>query len=266
MRKSSHLAWASLSIAFASFAIACQEDVGSGAIRTRGMYAKYEALATGNGKTGLTAELRVGGDDGTFVVLEPGDELIASADGDGDKEMASQNDGKQYTASFSTDEEGTEFNIAFERAEDDPAPDSRVALPAPFTLSLEEDEAKVQRGNSVSISWDEGSGEVEWSVEGDCIWSRDGTTDDDGDFEIPADEIEVTGTDEGETCEVTITLERVNRGEVDPAFEEGGEFRAIQRRTVRFESTPSEEEGGTPADGDTGTGGTDGMGGQGGSN
>jgi hypothetical protein len=54
----------------------------------------------------------------------------------------------------------------------------------------------------------------------------------------------VQALDEGEDCDVTITLERTNDGDVDSAFD-GGKFQAIQRRRILFTSTPAPGEDGT---------------------
>lgn len=240
--------------------VGCSEDVGSSAIRTKGMYANYEALSEGDGKTTVTAELRVGGDDGTYVVLEDPDQLVASAEGD-EEVMDGFDDGKKYRTTFDTDEGGTVINIAFERGEDENAPDSSVKLPEPFTLGLADfDEGvEIARGEDVAIVWDPGaSGEIDWEVTGDCIWSEDDETKDDGSFTIPASAFRVTDLDKGESCEVTITLERSTSGRVDRAFEEGGEFEAKQRRRVTFTSTPAPGE--VPDDDDDGAGGAGGSG------
>lgn len=232
--------------------IACgAEDVASEDVKTSGMYANYEAIASGNGSTTVRAELRVGGDNGTYVELSGDDELVASADDD-DKNMTHDSSGNRhwYESNFGTDAGGTVFNIAFNRAEgDDSAPDSSVDLPPPFAVSLEGADAgdDIQRGYEIEISWDtEFSGSMHWEVDGSCIWNEDGTVSDTGGLIIDAATIRPTGTGEGDTCEVTVTLERINEGDVDSAFEEGGRFLGIQRRAITFMSTPSDEELGEP--------------------
>jgi hypothetical protein len=102
----------------------------------------------------------------------------------------------------------------------------------------------IQRGNPVPVEWDPpgDGGEVNWEVNGDCVWIESGEAADDGTFEIAAEDVRVQNNDLGEECEVTVTLERVVRGEVDSAFGEGGRFYLIQRRTVIFNSTPADDE------------------------
>lgn len=226
--------------------LGCAEDVGSENIRTQGMYAKYTAIASGNGETSITAELRVGGNNGTFVQLGGEDELSASSEDD-DVVLAhdSVGDRHYYEGDLEGDAEGLEIQVAFTRGEDfDDAVDSFAELPAPFEAELEDPDADaISRDEDVAVVWDnETSGTMKWTVEGDCIETESGTTSDDGTLVIEAEDIEVWDLDAGESCEVTITLDRVEEGDVDPTFEEGGKFVAIQRRTVTFTSTPGEDE------------------------
>jgi hypothetical protein len=254
----------------AAFAIGCgAEDVSSEDVLTSGMYAKYSAVSSGDGSTLVEAELRVGGDNGTYVEIAGDDELVALADEDGDGEDESEKmehdssgDRHWYRHRFETDADNTKVTVAFNRGEDfESAPDSFVELPKPFVLSLDglEEGAEIPRGTDVTVTWsNEDGGDVNWYIEGDCIWSRDDRTTDDMEFTIPAEEIEVLGTDEGESCTVEIIIERTRLGTVDSAFEEGGEFWGIQRRGIEFTSTPA------PGEGEGGDG--DGAGGEGGSN
>lgn len=239
----------------AAFAIGCgAEDVDSEDVLTSGMYAKFSAVASGDGTTLVEAELRVGGDNGTYVEIGGDDELVALGDEDGDGEdesveMGHNNSGDRhwYRSRFDTDEDNTVFTVAFNRGEDFvSAPDSNVALPAPFTLSLEglDEGDEVERGTDVTVTWsNEDGGDVNWYVEGDCVWSKSGRSTDDMELTIPAEEIEVLGTDEGETCTVEIIIERTRMGTVDSEFGEGGEFWGIQRRGIEITSTPAPGEG-----------------------
>lgn len=239
-----------ITLALASSTLAaCGEDVGSSAIRTKGIYANFEAVATGDGSTDFTAELRVGGDDGTFVELDGEDTLTASFDEDS-KQMTknSANTRHRYSAGFGEETGGALLNISFNRgSEDDDATDSVALLPEPYALTfvdIDEDDS-VQRGNDIAIEWsNEDPGDMYWSIEGSCIWTESGTTSDDKEFTISAEKIRVQSTDEGEDCDVTVTLERINAGDTDPKFEEGGSFEAIQRRAIQFVSTPADDETG----------------------
>lgn len=226
--------------------LSCSEDVDSEAIRTEGMYANYEAIASGDGSTELTCSLRVGGDNGTFVELTGDDQLTAITERE-TRLLSKRSNGNRhfYEAALDGDSGGLVIQVSFTRGDvDDDATESFATLPEPFAPALAEDmPAEVQRGNDVTITWDnEGTGDMEWSLNGDCVFLDFGSTDDNGTVTISAEDIKVTGTDEGETCEVEVTLERISRGSTDPTFEEGGRFVAIQQRVVTFTSTPAPEE------------------------
>lgn len=230
----------------AFFSLACSEDVDSEAIRTEGMYAHYEALAVGDGSTELSCSLRVGGNNGTFVELT-GDDQLTAITAEETRVLSKRSNGNRhfYETELDSDAGGLVIQVSFTRGDmDDDAAESFVSLPEPFVPTLAEDMPReVQRGGDVMITWDnEGPGEMEWSLNGDCVFLDTGSTSDDGTLTIAEDDIKVTGTDEGESCEVEVTLERINRGSTDPNFEEGGRFVATQQRVVTFTSTPAPEE------------------------
>lgn len=225
--------------------VGCTESVDSDAVRTKGIYAKYEALAVGNGSTRITADLRVGGPNGTYVNLTGGDKLVATVN-DSDKRLSKN--GSLYRTNFSVDNAGTDIRVAFVRTEDEDAPDSEVTLPAGFKLEVDED--IVERDEVVTVSWapkGTSSTQIEWSVNGDCIFLDTGKTADDGSFTLSSSQIDVKPSAEDETCDITVTVDRVSTGSVDSAFGEGGEFKAIQRRTVTFTSVPPGSVNPTPS-------------------
>ncbi len=233
----------------------CAEDVNSEAVRTDGMYANFQAIAIGDGTTLTRAELRVGGKTGTYVQLTGEDKLVTSADDSSPQKMLrrSTGDRHRYEATHKTEAGGTVFNISYERGEiDTPAPDSNVTLPEPFALTLDNlnDGDEVIRGTDIGLSWDnETDGKVTWELEGNCVKGESGELDDNGGINLPANLIEVQNLDKGESCTVTITVERLNRGSIDSAFGEGGKIVAIQRRAVTIVSTPEEGEVSTGAGG-----------------
>jgi hypothetical protein len=219
--------------------LACAEDVGSSSVRTKGLYAKYQAVATGNGKTQIVAELRVGGDNGTYLFLEPPDTLSAS-NKDKTVTLKEKANGEEHTylGTLPGDEEGLEIQIDFDRGEAaENAPDSTVRLPAPFQLDLV-GSADIERGNSVSLKWGKASGILNWEATGSCVKTASGTAADSGALTLEASDIEAWSSDEKKACEVTVTLERTKKGSVDAAFKQGGQFVATQRRTVSFNSLP----------------------------
>jgi hypothetical protein len=230
----------------------CGEDhIGSGALKTSGMYANFKATANGD-KTTVDAQLRAEDEDGDIVILEAGDTLIASVD-DETHTLKPDSNKEHYLNTFDATEDGTLVTIDFERRDsgDKDAPDSHVRLPEPFDMSLEVS-GPVQRNEDVVLTWEPSGGgdRMYWLVRGDCVWDDDGSTADDGRFTLTSDHIDVLTSHEDEPCTVTVTLERHSHGAIDSAFR-NGRFLGIQGRSRTFSSVPVVEE-----PDDTGTGGS----------
>lgn len=229
-------AWSLFVLPAALFA--CMEGVESTDIRTSGVYPEFEVVADGSGSSRASARLKVGGDDSnTFLTLESGDRLEVTV-GDETRTLT-RGDNYWYSATFQIDAADTEFAFAFIRTEnDETAPRSVVALPAPFQLEMGTTEAS-RAADDVAFSWDPpGSGELHWDVEGDCVWMEFGVTPDDGSHDIPREDMRSHQNDQAESCPVELTVERVRSGSIDPAFTEGGAAVAYQRRLQSFTSTP----------------------------
>lgn len=218
--------------------LACTESVESSDVRTSGVYPEFEVVADGSGSSRASARLKVGGDDSnTFLSLQGGDRLEVTV---GDETVTlSESDNHRYSATFQIDAAGTEFEFAFIRTEaDETAPRSVVALPAPFELEMTTTEAS-RATDDVAFTWDPAAGgELQWNIDGDCVWTEQGVTTDDGSHSIPRDEMRAPSSDEAESCPVQLTVERMSSGSVDPAFTEGGRVVAYQRRIQSFTSTP----------------------------
>ena len=241
MKHTKSLVCLSAFVGFAGIVGCSVSDVNSEEVRTSRVHAKLRAISNGDGTTKVTAQLREGSSSGDSLQLSGGDKLIASTDTE-EIDMTDDADGDlhKYTASFDT-EEPIKFQIAFDRGEEnDDALSNQVTLPKPYKLSFEYIEADdpVRRGDNVTIAWDNSQpGQVEWEVEGDCIWKEEGTTEDDGSFSIHADDIKVKQTRKDESCTVQVTLRRLKKGTIDGGFN-GGDFVGIQQRVVNFRSVP----------------------------
>jgi hypothetical protein len=218
-------------------AFGCSESVESTDVKTTGIYPEITVTADGSGSSRVRVRLKVGGSNSnTLLDLTGGDELTATVDGD--TKVLDETSDETYTATFPTDEEGTEFTIAFTREDDDSAPESTVTLPAPFTMSVSPTEAS-RASDDVDVEWDPpATGNLEFSLSGNCIKSQDDDLPDDGSHTITADSIETFKDDEEESCTVSVELERAQRGNIDPAFTEGGMIKALQVRSDSFTSTP----------------------------
>jgi hypothetical protein len=218
--------------------LGCEESVESTDVRTTGIYPVISVTADGSGNSRVEVRLKVGGSNSnTHLDLKGGDELQATV-GNETKTLDETSD-ETYTATFGVDEEGTEFTIAFLRdEEDESAPASTVALPAPFEMSVSAREAS-RADDDVEITWEPpASGELDWGIDGDCIKTDDGELPDDGMHTLEAGSIETFDSDKEESCTVEVSLARARRGNIDPAFTEGGRIEALQVRSDTFTSTP----------------------------
>jgi hypothetical protein len=219
--------WALLTLSTA--ALACTESVESSDIRTSGVYPEFRVVADGSGTSEASARLKVGGNDSnTFLDLRDGDRIEVSAGGE-TRVLNIEND-HRYSTRFPIDAAGTEFVFAFIRSDqDESAPSSVVSLPEPFALAMAATEA-----SRVSAA----VGYLHWDVAGDCVWSEEGETPDDGSHSLGAEEVHAPASDETESCSVQLTARRGFSGTLDPAFTEGGENVAYQARAHLFTSTP----------------------------
>ncbi len=225
---------------FSSVAGCATEDVNSDAIRTQGIFVDAVAVAPGDATTIVRVHLTVGGDDGTEVNLVPPDTLVALVD-----EMSSPfeaNGDGRYEVTLNGDA-ATEIEVRLERGADNDSAGVRGLMPEPFAMQLSTDaSAGIGRGLPILVLWQPPGNArttIQWSVEGDCIWSESGITPDDGTMTLNPDSLKVRGTQAGDECEVMLTLDRINVGSVDPVFVPGTTFQTIQRRAVRFISTPA---------------------------
>lgn len=219
-------------------ALACTETVESSDVRTSGVFPEFRVVADGSGSTRVSARLKVGGNDSnTYLDLRDGDRIEVSAGGE--TRTLSETGTHSYAATFDLDEAGTEFVFAFLRSEqDENAPRSAVTLPEPFALEMTT--AEVSRaGGQVGFSWDPpASGNLRWEVTGECVWSDQGNTADDGSHSLGSDDVRAPTSDAAQTCPVTLTVQRERAGSIDPAFTEGGETIAYQERVQSFTSMP----------------------------
>jgi hypothetical protein len=237
-----------LGLGLTSTMVGCAADVESEDIRTSGVYADFEVLAsttqqggdiTGSGSQ-VSAYLRV--DDSTsntYLDLTGADELVITADTE-ERTLT----GEERTTDFDGDEEGLEFNFAFMRGEeDDNAPESTVSLPPSFVVEgmegVDGADPDVLRGTALELHL-EGldNEEVNYHVEGDCLKLRSGSVDaNNGDITIPASAFEAWEDEAAEPCGAKLYVEVVNKGRLDPAYD-GGTIEAIRRVWVPFSSMP----------------------------
>lgn len=223
------------------------EKVESEDIRTSGIWASFVVTATGNGKSSVESELRVGGGSGTIVELTGEDKLVCTV---GDTKKTLNKDGNFYKYTFTGDEGNTTFVFAFNRSdEDETAPNSNVTLPDPFTITGVTSTQEVSRGAQLVVAWEPSAtfDSTHWELDGDCLFPTNGKVTTDGaltlsgaDFNptLTAEEGVKSGDPSKSNCTAKLCIERKRLGTLDPAFaeEEGGEIYAIQRRCTSFVS------------------------------
>jgi hypothetical protein len=222
-------------------------QVGSGSVKTSGMYADFSVTATGDGNAHVRAALRVGGPfSTTFVDLQPGDSFTATQNGANMMPLARTQEllaAVSYTASFTGDAAATPFAIAMKRASDVSAPNSTTTLPAKFTLSAPQANAVASRAQALTISWDAASATpgdtMDVLLSGTCVQPISKySQSDNGQLVIMAGELKPVSGSEQATCGVQITVSRKIAGTIDPAFTSGGAFLGYQQRTINISSTP----------------------------
>jgi len=216
------------------------------------MFADMLALAPGDGTTLVRVHLTVGGASGTNVTLVNDDRLEATF-----REVSAvlERAGRgRYQTQLEGDAAG-EVNVWLSRGPEDTAAGGTAELPEPFITVLETDaRAGIERGSDVEVSWAPSvpGGSLRWTVEGRCLWTRSGSTPDDGSLTLGPESFDVRATRAGEECDVAVTLERASEYAVDSDWLPGSSFRAVQRRGVSFVSVPEPSEPGRTGAEETG--------------
>lgn len=243
----------SLFILLPVFAIGC-EQVDSVDVRTDGIHADISLVTDGNGKTDLSATLRVGGSNSnTYLDLVDGDELTAFAGAEVKKLSRNRRALGQihYEGQFDTDREDTQFRIAFTRVGHDSAetecrggdaPNSTATLPAPFAIQSPAETAAFSADNDdIEVSWSNSgqNDDMEYRVSGSCIKDfGDDNLNDDGRFTIDHDDFKLVNDEATFDCDVKIKITRSREGSIDSGYGEGGKVNAHQVRSVEVKLRP----------------------------
>ncbi len=233
--------------AMSAFGVAC-EQVRSSDVKTSGVYANIVGEATGDGSTTVKAALRVGGVlSNTFLDLSEGESLSAKS-GDEEKPLVRKSlpfGAIEYRATFTGDEEGKAFTVSWTRNEGyESAPNTTFTMPAGFNLEAPAAGATFSRAHDdIQITWSPSgtNDEMLWEVvTSSCAREKlSNVIDaDDGSFTIPAGTLEAIEGHASETCDTTLVLVRRRKGDLDPAYGEGGWVAGRQVRKVTFSSAP----------------------------
>jgi hypothetical protein len=215
-----------------------KETTSSSNIRTGGIAALIDVYADADETATVRVKLVVGGSSSnTDINLTDGDRLIATA-GKNEKELEEVDSGI-YEADFDGVGEDTEFVVTLERDDDQTASGNSGLLPAPFTL--EEPENNLSReDDDLTVTWApaETGDPMKLSFDGDCIFDYDDNSSDTGSYVAKAGELDSTGGDDPETCDIKVTVERTRKGVADSKFDRESWFKLHQRRSTTFTSKP----------------------------
>ncbi len=215
-----------------------KETTSSRNIKTGGIAALIDVYADSESSAKMHVELRVGGSSSnTYVTLENGDELTATA-GDQMKALTSTDSGV-YEAYFNDVGADTPFTVVLDRPHDTTAAGNAGSLPAPF--ELDKPPAGLSRkDDALKVTWaPSGSDdEMDFEFHGDCIFSYKKSPSDVGTFTVPKGALDSTGGSMPETCDVIWDAQRSRSGAADPEFDPESWFRLHQRRSITFSSNP----------------------------
>jgi len=224
------------------------ESVDSQDVRSSGIWAKMEVDGRGDGRSRVVVELNAGGRFGTNVVLSGGEYLEVVAAGV-TKRMVEDNDilDIDYQAYIDSTVSETEFNIRFYRNDGENITNSRAFLPTSFEITQPLTNTSYGLEDNVILVWtpEVSNGSIRLFSSISCTSSEGGGItrsesnfiDDTGtyNFDISAAnmfENGTTGLNTAQSCGMEFTLQRESFGNVDPAFGEGGSFKATQSREV----------------------------------
>jgi hypothetical protein len=230
----------SAALAATMLVLGCKETTSSEFIRTGGIAALIDITAEDADNSKVHVELRVGGDESnTFVILDGGDKLTASAGATETKDLFSVAEGV-YEGKFATGKE-VEFTVAFDRTEDEDAPNSKGTLPPPFAMtSPMSDETHSRADDNVLVTWSpvpDSAATID--VTGDCIFSESySTTGALGMFTIPKADLKSTDEMKPLSCTVTVTVKCKREGKADVAYDDESHFFTYQTRSTSFTSAP----------------------------
>lgn len=218
-------------------------------VTTEGINADIDVFANGSGSTFVDAELEVGdGLGGTSLELVAGDSLTVTANGIQKTmtEDASIIGRFRYEASFDFDDAGTMFTVSFSRNNGTNAPNSNVTLPAGFVVQSPQSNDVFNQADDVPIQWTPNGTTITPDIDvslscttmGGIVFtaSQDvATSGDTGVASLPVASVIPIGTlDTTRLCEGEVHFSRWRRGNLDPAYGEGGDITAEHIERAQF--------------------------------
>lgn len=226
----------------------CGESIGSGSVKTDGVYADLYASADGSGQTLVHAGLKTGGpNSNTFLTLETGDELVYHADGKtytpNTKDVLDQFE--VYEKNVPVEKGGTKIRVEFKRQSGTSAPNSTTTLPNKFDIMKPKNKPEFSRANDdveIAISNGQQGTLQSVTITGKCIKSPIRKEFTGKSITIPSGSIKEVEADDGsqgevKKCTANVTVRRRMDGSVDSAYS-SGVFYGIQKRKASFTTKP----------------------------
>ena len=224
-------------------------------VTTQGIRADILVIAEGLGATVVKAQLEVGsgGPGRTMLNLAPGDSLTVTANGI-QKTMVKDISiiGEiEYYASYPFDDAGTQFVISLNRNNGLSAPNSNVILPEGFVVMLPASGTLFSRGQVIDVVWTPSGTAIvpSISITVDCVLTTgifiSGSRNlspptDSGATSIAVDSVIPSGPiNTNELCEATVYLARLQYGNLDLNYGEGGLIRAEHHNRGTFLVDPA---------------------------
>ena len=218
-------------------------------VTTEGINADIDVFANGSGSTFVDAELEVGdGLGGTSLQLVAGDRLTVTANGIQKTmtEDASIIGRFRYEASFDFDDAGTMFTVSFSRNNGKNAPNSNVTLPEGFVVQSPQSNDVFSQADDVPIQWTPNGTTITPDIDVSLSCTTTGgvvftasqdvaTSGDTGVASLPIASVIPIGTlDTTRLCEGEVHFSRWRRGNLDPAYGEGGDITAEHIERAQF--------------------------------
>ena len=222
------------------FLVGCKcvdKAVSSGGIDTASWYADIQVQAIEN-QTTVDIHLKHEKESGSVINLESIDELHVTAGGTTKilREFLNGSNCCWYRAIFDVGAPGTEFNIALQRQQKTPAPNSFVTLPDGLTMTSPTPNQIFSRDGDLTVAWEPSMPAKNLSVNfafacGDHHFQGlIETVNDTGSRPYQVADLTSNWNSVGEvSCNVTITLTRENTGSLDNNYRNG---RIVARRTA----------------------------------
>lgn len=208
-------------------------------VRTAGLVALIDITSEQPEQAVVAADVVVGGQrSNTHVVLEDGDRLIASCEGE-QQDMSSVGNGS-YEARFTRGD--GEFVVALLRDGGTSAPQSAGRLPEPFEITSNFPDTPISRANDpLTITWSPSGRDavISIEIEGDCIHSQDlQVPGDPGTFVIAPGKLSAWKNQDKDACNAALRLVQTKKGVPDPALDHDSSVVMRQIRATRFVSGP----------------------------